>query len=428
MARSVEQINLISVQKELSSIEELRDLIGFIDIIIHDGKTKISGKKVYIERKELQTSNPRDIGPIILRELFQVLFSHSSRGFRLISEAIDKDIATLAAHAVSNSCIESFTSTIPGSDAPTNKLIPMVSIFKLPKDKICPTIPIVLAATKQLKDSNTTSQWTFERLFYLIKSNIDQEEVQKLLDSMKSDSYFLPDDIEFTEEDPETENKLSYYINSLRGTMAGNVSGELLSLIQSVIDVPKEPWYKHLARFVVPHLGDDKITTWNRPNRRRRSSDIVLPGKQPNPSIKNLVVIIDSSGSMSDRSIESALGHIKKIQLDCKCSLNIVVCDCEVKGIYPVKVEDTIESLLSKGKIVINGRGGTSFKPAQLVACNDLKASVIVIFTDGYGDFLDEREYSKLNGPPLLVVFTKVHSEYPLPKYAYSICMNLLEI
>jgi hypothetical protein len=414
--KNIEEINLSRVLLELSNVEELVELIAFINIEIQEGPTKVIGKNLYIQRETLITNNIKDIGSVILRELFQILFNHSSRGFKLINEPIDKEIALLASHAISNSCVLEFS---------TSGFIYRQEFFQLPNDKKTPTIKDIL---NLLNREELASQFNFERLFHLIKSNLSKPIIE-LLNSMGDVDYFLPNDLEFIEDEEAIDSiNLAFITNSLKNRVAGKTPGSLHCILSNNIPTPKEPWYKHLINFVVPKLGDDKITTWNKPNRRNSSYNFVLPGKQPSPSIKNLVVIIDSSGSMSDISIREALGHIKKIQLDCKCSLHIVVCDCVVQGVYPIKAEDSIDNFLSSGKLAINGRGGTSFIPAQVVACMELKANVIVLFTDGYGPFLSPSEYYKLNGPPLLIVFTKDHTQENLPSYCHSINMNLLDM
>lgn len=100
----------------------------------------------------------------------------------------------------------------------------------------------------------------------------------------------------------------------------------------------------------------------------------IVPSWQYRPSKAVVMVVIDTSGSISFGILELIA---KEIELMSHChQVTIVECDCQIQRIYPFT-----------GKIKnILGRGGTDLRPPfSPSVISTIRPHVICYFTDGYG-------------------------------------------
>ena len=94
-----------------------------------------------------------------------------------------------------------------------------------------------------------------------------------------------------------------------------------------------------------------------------------------------IVVVVDTSGSVSDRDVAFILNEIVSIIAGRKHSLTVIECDSEVQRVYQVKTQADIK------KNVV-GRGGTAFTPVIEYVNRDryFRDALLIYFTDGYGE------------------------------------------
>ena len=167
--------------------------------------------------------------------------------------------------------------------------------------------------------------------------------------------------------------------------MKGNLPAHLQRFVDNIVHV-KTPWYDTLERFMQEKVKQD--TTWMRPNRRHIGQGIYLPSMDSVGKMGEMVVAIDTSGSINDKMLAYFGGHLNRIIETCNpVKVYAVYCDAAVNHVdefgpedYPIKLE-------------AHGGGGTSFRPVfDYIHEKGISPAVVVYLTDGYGDFPDSED------------------------------------
>ena len=146
--------------------------------------------------------------------------------------------------------------------------------------------------------------------------------------------------------------------------------------------------------------------------------------------IRDFVIVIDTSGSVSGRRVRQFLEKTWEVLRSEKSfertfHIRILQCDTEIKRDDLVTNRQELDRLFSS--LVIRGRGGTDFRPAfryveQLQKNGDLKQlKGLLYFTDGLGQFP-----GKAPVYPTAFVFTdqSSHSLAALPSWAIAAVME----
>ena len=133
-----------------------------------------------------------------------------------------------------------------------------------------------------------------------------------------------------------------------------------------------------------------------RPNRRFVAEGIYLPGRGK-PSLGDVVVLVDTSGSVSDKLLGVFLGEIEGVLKAHPARLFLVACDAAPRlvGEYENAYDFPME-------VPITGRGGTDFRPGvQWIEehsgpfCEgeqhmDEIPRIAIYLTDGMGNYPEE--------------------------------------
>lgn len=98
--------------------------------------------------------------------------------------------------------------------------------------------------------------------------------------------------------------------------------------------------------------------------------------------IRRAAVVIDTSGSIVDRLLQTFISEINQLVVDTGCELVLVDCDAEVQQISVHR-----EPVCG---YVARGGGGTDFRPA-IDALRRMPLDVAVYFTDLLGTFPEKR-------------------------------------
>lgn len=91
------------------------------------------------------------------------------------------------------------------------------------------------------------------------------------------------------------------------GKMGGDVGRDLQELLQPQID-----WREVLREFISSTCSGNDYSTWARPNRRFMSSGVYMPSGI-SEKVDELVLAIDTSGSIDQRSLTMFLSEVKAI-------------------------------------------------------------------------------------------------------------------
>ena len=156
--------------------------------------------------------------------------------------------------------------------------------------------------------------------------------------------------------------------------MCGNMPGFAEQLIGDMLR-PKIDWRDVLSAFLDPTARDDY--SWAK--RSRRFQDIYLPTMR-SEQVGEVVVVRDTSGSVSDTELKMFMGELMSILHHVKPKkVHVLDVDTRVCAVHEVEPHDYDESKLLKHE----GRGGTDFKPAfDWVAKMEMTPECLIYFSD----------------------------------------------
>ena len=162
-------------------------------------------------------------------------------------------------------------------------------------------------------------------------------------------------------------------------------AGKLPANIKEIIDEMKRSqidWKDVLRRFV----GGDQPEgySYRRPNRRQWYLNEVVTPVSNKIGCGDIVVGIDTSGSVSSIELSHFLGELNAIAESSGAeSVTIITCDYDVQGVVRYERGDQIEDIVCKG------RGGTRVMPVfDYIAENNVNVDNFIYFTDmGIGDY-----------------------------------------
>jgi predicted metal-dependent peptidase len=186
------------------------------------------------------------------------------------------------------------------------------------------------------------------------------------------------------------------------GTTPGNGSAEIDAAREQVC------WRQRLARFMREPI--DREWSFARPNRKHLWRGLYLPGPTEIEGGK-FVVAIDTSGSMSDRSLSLVLGEVDAIRRSCTCELTVLQFDATIHATAEFSRWSDEDAQIGSTKVMrFLGRGGTDLRLPFTWAENERRAgrsiSALIVCTDGYGPLPP----CAPDGLPVLFILTRVHS------------------
>lgn len=147
---------------------------------------------------------------------------------------------------------------------------------------------------------------------------------------------------------------------------------------QSVLD-----WRRLLMEYI---MNTNKDYNWMRPNKRQLWRNLITPALRRGDRLE-VVVAVDTSGSMSQEELEDIVGDVSAI---CRVAeeyiIHVILCDCVIQGHIELMDRRPMESL----RIV--GGGGTSFEPVfRYIDEKDIKPRVLLYFTDLLAPFPSQK-------------------------------------
>jgi predicted metal-dependent peptidase len=158
----------------------------------------------------------------------------------------------------------------------------------------------------------------------------------------------------------------------------GKLPAGLKRLIDAMLH-PKLDWTEYLSRWCGEN-GRREEYSFKRPSRRSQSVGTTLPSMCAG-GFADVVYLIDSSGSMSERELKRALGEATGILEEMGSEIRVLVCDAEVH------VDMTVIEAMD---IAIKGGGGSNFIPAFDLLDEEGYDGAVIAFTDGMISVPDE--------------------------------------
>lgn len=173
----------------------------------------------------------------------------------------------------------------------------------------------------------------------------------------------------------------------------GDIPAHIAQLIQAALAPPKAPYYQIIRKLVRGSRFSKFKRSPTKINRKRTyvftlENDSLVPQISPFPGKTrdmtfDIVVLIDTSGSMNDEDILEGLSGVKNIiEKDRHCYTTVLEVDASVEKEYQVKRLKDIQ-------FNIKGRGGTTLRPG-LERARQLGCDVCLAFTDGYTENIND--------------------------------------
>lgn len=163
---------------------------------------------------------------------------------------------------------------------------------------------------------------------------------------------------------------------------AGKLGGGLARLVDHLLQ-PQLPWRMLLAKYMTAISRDDY--NYSRPSRREGTA--ILPSLRS--SQVDLVVVLDTSGSISADEIREFMSEVDAIKGQVRARITLHACDAELAKDGPWEFEPWEEFKLPRD---FTGGGGTRFTPVfDWIAGRDRQPDLLLYFTDAQGEF-PERE------------------------------------
>jgi len=160
----------------------------------------------------------------------------------------------------------------------------------------------------------------------------------------------------------------------------GKGAGGMYRTLQEVL-MPQVDWREQLREFIKQACPNKTKTSWRKINRRMLEFDLYLPvliGEQ----MKDLVVAVDTSGSIGDKELRAFLSEIKSICEEVRPSnLHLLYWDTRIAN-HEQYTESNLDMLTTSTRP--KGGGGTTPSCiAKYMKENHINAELCVVFTDG---------------------------------------------
>ena len=199
--------------------------------------------------------------------------------------------------------------------------------------------------------------------------------------------------------------KIEAIQNAKLAKQTGKLPESIERIVEEMVNVVT-PWHEKLERYMSAKVRDGY--SWNRPNRRFVGQGMYLPGYDYIPRMGEVVIAVDTSGSLNSKELALFQGHINRIVDTCTPEkITVLYCDYAIGG----TTEYTPDDLPIVLKPV--GGGGTSFKPVfKWLDSYDGEVECLIYFTDGWGD-QDELDQLSITGKIDTVWLTTDKEDFP---------------
>lgn len=185
---------------------------------------------------------------------------------------------------------------------------------------------------------------------------------------------------------------------------AGDRPGGVMKEILFDLPIPTTPWEHILRRFVMQEVMPETMVTPVRPHRQMLGLEgysqatgaikhmPFIPGIRPKPGIRKIVVIADTSGSVSDYILERFGSEMQGMRKRVGCDLVLITADADVHQIIEVKPHENLKKVIDAAG-GLKGRGGTDFRPGVEAAEQIPGCACIVYLTDMMGPYPESCRY-----------------------------------
>src|SRR3990167_552036 len=185
----------------------------------------------------------------------------------------------------------------------------------------------------------------------------------------------------------------------------GNIPGNLRTIISNLAK-NKINWKKHVRNFCATTKATNKESTFKRPNRRYN-----LQKGTKRDHKAQLVLVMDTSGSVGDKELSAFLSEIHTIH---KLGVEFHVIECDAAVGKAFKYSKRLKYSVNE----VTGRGGTDFRPPfEYVKKHRMNPDGIIYFTDLCGPFP--------NGSKIRTLWVNTHQKDAKSPFGKTIFLEL---
>lgn len=182
-----------------------------------------------------------------------------------------------------------------------------------------------------------------------------------------------------TQNNEEAEWKVAVAQAAHVAKQSGKLPGDIERMLEDLFE-PQLPWKDILRRFMTEKCNDD--FSWRRGNRRFIAQGLYLPSRVSEDAMGEIVVCIDTSGSIGQKELNEFGSEIKGIVDEVRPSkVRVIYCDARIAHVDEFGPDDDLQ-------FAAHGGGGTDFRPPfEYLEENQILPKCLVYLTDGYGPF-----------------------------------------
>lgn len=155
----------------------------------------------------------------------------------------------------------------------------------------------------------------------------------------------------------------------------GNVPGFLKGMLEDMEDAQVD-WRDKLRRFLTGDQPDDY--TFRRPERKAFYHLGLIAPSVEHRGAGDIVIGVDTSGSVSDKELQHFLGEINAISTEVDPrSITVICCDARIQSVTTFEQGEEVTALKT------NGRGGTRVMPVfDYIEKHDLPVDHMIYLSD----------------------------------------------
>jgi len=165
--------------------------------------------------------------------------------------------------------------------------------------------------------------------------------------------------------------------STIAGKLGNNGNRNLAELMQPQVD-----WREVLREFIQTTCTGNDYSTWKRPNRRYIGADVYLPSGI-SEKIDELVIAVDTSGSIDDRDVATFLSEVQSICTTVKPDkVRLLYWGHRVVGDESYDTHE-LDTLVESTRV--KGGGGTDVNcVTDHMQAHNIKPQATVVLTDGH--------------------------------------------
>lgn len=169
--------------------------------------------------------------------------------------------------------------------------------------------------------------------------------------------------------------------------MAGKLPAGMERLVEDLLE-RQTPWQDMLRKYMTLPATNDY--SWAKPNRRYIGSGMYMPSNHSDDGMGEVIVGVDTSGSISNRELALFTSEVRQIVQDARPNkVTVLYFDTEISHVEEYDEPDAMDI-----EMKAYGGGGTDFRPVfNWIDAEMRTPDVVVMLTDLYGPSPDREDY-----------------------------------